>query len=958
MKGKIICLIFVILFAINFVVADFTLGGGGESNASYEVQKIYGPGKPLQGWINISFEDEPADSQLSAFSSNKSLLSFLQANGVTYSCFPADCQERYSTTGSDDTSHTFAIGERESIILGLKIEESEKEITDVIDLSFDISTNAGKSCSYPIEVDVLNDGIVEWQADELSNEASCFIENPYGCFNPADSVGVSPLPITTEALCEKITLFPLQRGFKIGANIIKANENHTDKEHFVMTIDIGGETCTFSTNKSGEIGCLIELEEALSSFTEAEVCIKAEEGSENTFKVRYEEEEPCGYGGEYNGSYSYDFEIFAKPLRYMNVSEVTFEQDLFGEGETMANDIMSYIEFRYEGKCDPECIIPIRIKSGIPQEMTLSNFNLEYKVGLPSRYQTEAYIVEEEPALIDSDFLKLDLEKANLIVPNTTGDHAFILKLGSSRLIEDTIGVKRLPIVLSVGPRTVPALVPVNFGASLQEPNVSATYVWNFGDGSSNVTTSTGIAKHTYNNVGTYTLTVSVSNEFGSSSKQFSVSVIAPDAAINTTINDYRTDLEAVKVKVNALPEWIQKALSKQHDVDLLTTEIDRLADKYSMLLSGETEEFVKLMQELLALRVPYDMVKSQIIPPRAFIQSKDQIDYALLENPSIDAGTIDEDPELYSNAINNWMVENLETNIEYETYEFHFRTGPPQTLFSRIKLTLTPKTDISELYFLINRNPADITFAEDYGSKDIEEKAAGIIFWDIPSGETKTIEFLLPEKISLQNYPFFLTPNIGELNVGLEPGVCNFNKICEDHLGEDSKNCRSDCKPVWWTVFWIVLLLFVALVLYVALQEWYKRHYEKSLFKNKNELFNLITFMNNAETQGLSKAEIFTKLKKLGWNTEQLHYAWNKLHGYRTGMWEIPIFKWIENKKVKKELDKRKTGIKMPPRPGQKPPLGAKKMPSKGLPKRPVPGKPMPNRNIPSKGPNKNINK
>ena len=63
---------------------------------------------------------------------------------------------------------------------------------------------------------------------------------------------------------------------------------------------------------------------------------------------------------------------------------------------------------------------------------------------------------------------------------------------------------------------------------------------------------------------------------------------------------------------------------------------------------------------------------------------------------------------------------------------------------------------------------------------------------------------------------------------------------------------------------------------------------------------------MNNSHNQGLHRSEIIKKLKEMGWKGEKLTFAWKKLNGQRTGMWEIPIFKWVENREVKRELQKR----------------------------------------------------
>jgi len=47
--------------------------------------------------------------------------------------------------------------------------------------------------------------------------------------------------------------------------------------------------------------------------------------------------------------------------------------------------------------------------------------------------------------------------------------------------------------------------------------------------------------------------------------------------------------------------------------------------------------------------------------------------------------------------------------------------------------------------------------------------------------------------------------------------------------------------------------------------------------------------------------------LKEKGWAGEQIIYAYKKYKGQRTGMWEIPIFKFVEKNRVKKELETRK---------------------------------------------------
>ena len=87
------------------------------------------------------------------------------------------------------------------------------------------------------------------------------------------------------------------------------------------------------------------------------------------------------------------------------------------------------------------------------------------------------------------------------------------------------------------------------------------------------------------------------------------------------------------------------------------------------------------------------------------------------------------------------------------------------------------------------------------------------------------------------------------------------------------------------------MFFLFIAgIAVYIFLQQWYKHKYETYLFKNRNFLFNLINYIDNQKKKGVKESEIFRKLKKAGWNSEQVNYVLRKYLGKRTGMLEIPI--------------------------------------------------------------------
>ena len=63
-KGVLIVILLVgCLISINFVSAKFQNGTN-----SHDINDFYGPREVLTGWLNISLEDEPADTLLKGFS--------------------------------------------------------------------------------------------------------------------------------------------------------------------------------------------------------------------------------------------------------------------------------------------------------------------------------------------------------------------------------------------------------------------------------------------------------------------------------------------------------------------------------------------------------------------------------------------------------------------------------------------------------------------------------------------------------------------------------------------------------------------------------------------------------------------------------------------------------------------------------------------------------------------------
>ncbi len=89
----------------------------------------------------------------------------------------------------------------------------------------------------------------------------------------------------------------------------------------------------------------------------------------------------------------------------------------------------------------------------------------------------------------------------------------------------------------------------------------------------------------------------------------------------------------------------------------------------------------------------------------------------------------------------------------------------------------------------------------------------------------------------------------------------------------------------VWFGVA-VGVLIIIGIVVYILLARWYKLKYEKYLFPNTNDLFNIAVFIENGKRAGKNNTEIESNLKRAGWSGEQVKYAMKKYYGKQTGLW------------------------------------------------------------------------
>ena len=897
---KYLIILLAVLLLLPLLAAEFTKG-----YPAGELELYYGRGENIRGWINISFDEEPSDSLLSIFNNNITLFEFLENTNVDYNCTPnpVNCGT-VRTAVNGGTSKTLSLNAGQSSVIGLKVQGNLSGTDGVTDISFRISSDATSSCYQPLKLDFGDDNEVDWQfLNSIDDFPPC--TKSRGCFDlDAD---LQDYIISTTQYCEKLTLPALPR-FRVGGGFIAG----TGSPQFEMIVHddemVEISSCfipIFTTD--GDKSCIVELN--LTEQTDVFICLYSE--FETDYKIQGESEDPkCGFYGSDSTDLTTDYNIFAEGGKYAPVGSFTIDEDRFidYDGESLIEFLNEYLEQVYHDDCSYGCVIPIRFTSGKNQEVVLSNLDFDYDTRSGGLSENKFYNVQEQDSEINSDLIKINLEYANLPVPDSVGDYNAVLRLDGEKIVERRIDVSEGLQVIDVIPHEAPVLVSTIFLAIINETGGDITYYWDFGDGSTDITTTKGV-EHTYEDFGDYDLVLRVVKGDRESSKTIRITAISPKDSIQKTIEKYEQDIIKVKGQVNRFSEWMKSDANTRLNLESLENQVNAIETRFDDIKNTSDDiGHAQIMEDLIDLKVPYNVEVGQSIPSGDFIMSKSQLDPSVLEE--LGAGDNDRSKDEFFNGINSWLSGNMDISVEAKTYNVYYRDGTEDTLFTHFKFFINPKFDVSSFYFMASGNPLQIKY-RDTETNEVTGVAKGKIYYDMLEGDSKTIEFLHPDKVNLLNMPVYVSPDFRVLGDPLEPrdpGTgCNANGKCETERGENPTNCRSDCKPIVWTIILLVGLLFGAFVIYIVLQEWYKRHYESHLFRNKNQLWNLINFISISSNQGLKKDQIFEKLKKAGWSGEQLNYAWNKYHGKRTGMWEIPIFKSVEKKHVRRELERRR---------------------------------------------------
>ena len=320
------------------------------------------------------------------------------------------------------------------------------------------------------------------------------------------------------------------------------------------------------------------------------------------------------------------------------------------------------------------------------------------------------------------------------------------------------------------------------------------------------------------------------------------------------------SELQNLTTEINTYSLFLRTQIKNAIDLEGIEYNLTTLEELYN----SSEPDFDVIFNELKKIKIPEDILESESANKISFIPDADDIDLDVLQ--TIGGGSYDSNFETeYKNAILFWAQENLEPKITFKKISAQYENSE-KNLLSYIQLNFDSVS--SETYFIIE-DLNNIEFQKNYG----EEKEENYIYIDLSQIDNEVV-FTTTENLGVDNLPMFVSPSLNEISLG---GV--------DEPIIDSEKESSVSKWVLFSLI-VILLLIIFGIVYFILKSWYDRKYENYLFKNKNNLYNLVIYINTAKKKGMNNSEIEKNLRKAKWNSEQIRYVMRKYAGKRTGLW------------------------------------------------------------------------
>jgi hypothetical protein len=361
-------------------------------------------------------------------------------------------------------------------------------------------------------------------------------------------------------------------------------------------------------------------------------------------------------------------------------------------------------------------------------------------------------------------------------------------------------------------------------------------------------------------------------------------------------INNKKNDLKNFKTISQTHTGIIKQKLDGEFNVLNLEDQIALLELNYTYASSDA--QYQEIIDEINSMKVPKLILESNSIDNINFYPQKEVIDFSVLTGITNEAFS-EANTASYANALFIWSQDSIDTRVNYKEFSVSYGTYE-EVLFNYFEVQFLRKPDINT--YLIIEDLNDLEFDENYN----QGNTGNYIYLNLRDLNYKDIIFITTEDVDFTTLPMFISPALEDLPT----------------TGDVIIDSRTEMKISKWIFFGLIVLflLVVGLVIYSIVSSWYDRKYENHLFPNRNNLYNLIIFVNNSKRKGVGNDEIVKSLKKSKWSSEQIRYVMKKYAGKRTGMAKLPFKKTQKIPKPVKTQPKTNPGPMRGPTRGPRP--------------------------------------
>lgn len=338
---------------------------------------------------------------------------------------------------------------------------------------------------------------------------------------------------------------------------------------------------------------------------------------------------------------------------------------------------------------------------------------------------------------------------------------------------------------------------------------------------------------------------------------EVNISISNAKTLIPARLNQKKSQLLNLTAKIDTYPLFLRVRINSELGISQLQGNLSEITSLYN-----SSDDYDKLLAQLNSIEIPLSLSEAESASGISFIPDSSVIDLEFLQ--SIGGGNYDSSYEdSYRESILFWTQENLNPKITFKKINVIYETHV-ETLITYIELT-TDTT--SETAFFVTEELEGLEFEKNYNQQSQDD----YVYIDL--SEVNDIVLTTSEELVIDSLPMFIAPSLDQISVSGNESIIDSEK--EDKISK-------------WVIFSLlaILIIIIFIVSYFILHSWYNKKYESYLFPNRNNLYNLIVYINNAKRKGVKNDEIEKNLRKAKWTNEQIRFVIRKYAGKRVGMW------------------------------------------------------------------------